>query len=179
MNLTRRKENSSISTCHHYFVVVQGSGKQFWNEQTGLLSWSSPILPAAKQHICRGAPGWVQSVKRPTSAQVVISQLAGSSPASGSVMTAQSLEPISDLCRVSLSLFPFPAWAFCLSVSLSLSKVNKHFKTWKYLPRAEWLTDRWPQSTAIVHVHENHISIYTQIYIICICYCYILHIIYI
>ena len=40
----------------------------------------------------RGA--WVaQSVKRLTSAQVVISPFVGSSPASGSVLTARSLEP--------------------------------------------------------------------------------------
>ena len=40
--------------------------------------------------------GLVQSVKRPTSAQVMISQSMSSSPASGSVLTAQSLEPVSD-----------------------------------------------------------------------------------
>ena len=37
-----------------------------------------------------------QSVKRPTSAQVMISHSVGSSPALGSVLTAQSLEPTSD-----------------------------------------------------------------------------------
>ena len=43
----------------------------------------------------RGA--WVaQSVERPTSAQVMISRSVSSSPASGSVLTAQSLEPVSD-----------------------------------------------------------------------------------
>ena len=50
-----------------------------------------------------------QSVKRPTSAQVMISQFVSSSPASGSVLTAQTLEPTSDSMSV------------CLSVSLSLS----------------------------------------------------------
>ena len=51
---------------------------------------------------------WVaQSAKRPTSAQVMISQLAGSSPGSGSVLTAQSLEPASDSVSPSLSL-PLP-----------------------------------------------------------------------
>ena len=40
---------------------------------------------------------WVaQLVKCLTSAQVMISQLVGSSPVSGSVLTAQSLEPASD-----------------------------------------------------------------------------------
>ena len=37
-----------------------------------------------------------QWVKRPTLAQVTISQFVGSSPMSGSVLTAQSLEPASD-----------------------------------------------------------------------------------
>ena len=37
-----------------------------------------------------------QSVKRPTSAQVMTSRFAGSSPASGSVLTSQGLEPASD-----------------------------------------------------------------------------------
>ena len=51
---------------------------------------------------------WVaQSVKWPTSAQVMISRSVSSSPASGSVLTAQSLEPASD--SVSPSLCPSPA----------------------------------------------------------------------
>ena len=61
-----------------------------------------------------------QSVERPTSAQVMISQFMSSSPASGSVLTAQSLE--SALDSVSPSLCPFPAHA----LSLSLSIINKH-----------------------------------------------------
>ena len=48
---------------------------------------------------------WVaQSVKRPTSAQIMISQFVSLSPASSSVLTAQSLEPASD--SVSPSLHP-------------------------------------------------------------------------
>ena len=43
------------------------------------------------------------SVKRPTSAQVTISRLMGSSPASGSVLTARSLELLRIL-RLPLSL---------------------------------------------------------------------------
>ena len=51
----------------------------------------------------RGA--WVaQSVKRPTLAQVMLSRFVSSSPASGSVLTAQSLEPVSDSVSPSLSL---------------------------------------------------------------------------
>ena len=55
----------------------------------------------------RGA--WVaQLVRRPTSAQVMISRFVGSSPASGSMLTAQSLEPASDSVSPSLSLPPAP-----------------------------------------------------------------------
>ena len=58
---------------------------------------------------------WVaQSVKRPTSAQVVISRSVSSSPASGSVLTAQSLEPASVSVSPSLSA-PLP---FALRLSL-------------------------------------------------------------
>ena len=57
-----------------------------------------------------------QSVKRPTSAQVMISQLVSWSPTSGSVLTAQSLEPASDSVSPSLSL---PLLRSC-SVSLCL-----------------------------------------------------------
>ena len=50
---------------------------------------------------------WVaQSVKRPTSAQVTISLFVGSSPALGSVLTAQSLEPALDSVSPSLSAPP-------------------------------------------------------------------------
>ena len=63
---------------------------------------------------------WVaQSVGRLTSAPVMISQSMSSSPALGSVLIAQSLEPTSD--SVSPSLCPSPAHA--------LSKINK--KTFK------------------------------------------------
>ena len=59
---------------------------------------------------------WVaQSVERPTLAQVMISQYQGSSPVSGSVLTAQSLEPASD--SVSPSLSAPPLLMLCLSLS--------------------------------------------------------------
>ncbi|XP_053755436.1 solute carrier family 25 member 45 isoform X1 [Panthera pardus] len=69
-----------------------------------------PLLLFRKQN--RGA--WVaQSVKRPTSAQVTILQFVSSSPGSGSVLTAQSLEPALD--SVSLSLCSSPAHALSLN----------------------------------------------------------------
>ena len=55
-----------------------------------------------------------QSAQRPTSAQVMISRFVSSSPASGSVLTARSLEPASD--SVSPSLSPSPAHALSLSL---------------------------------------------------------------
>ena len=67
-----------------------------------------------ENHILWGA--WVaQSVKRPTSAQVMISRSVSSSPASGSVLTAQSLEPVTD--SVSPSLSDPPLFVLCLSLS--------------------------------------------------------------
>uniref|UniRef100_A0A8C9M2M8 REST corepressor 1 n=1 Tax=Panthera tigris altaica TaxID=74533 RepID=A0A8C9M2M8_PANTA len=51
-----------------------------------------------------GRGAWVaQSVERPTSAQVTISRSVSSSPVSGSVLSAQSLEPVSDSVSPSLS----------------------------------------------------------------------------
>ena len=70
-----------------------------------------------------GAPGWTQSVKCPTSAQVMISWFVGLSPA---VLTDQRLEPTSDsriLC-LPLSLSAPALLVFSLSLSLSLSKIN-------------------------------------------------------
>ena len=57
-------------------------------------------------------------VKRPTSAQVTISRSVSSSPASGSVPTARSLEPASDSVTPSLSDPP-------CSCSVSLGLKNK------------------------------------------------------
>ena len=59
---------------------------------------------------------WVaRSVKRTTSVQVMISWSVSSSPASGSVLTAQSLEPVSDSGSPSLSAPPL--FMLCLSLS--------------------------------------------------------------
>ena len=69
-----------------------------------------------------------QSVKHQTSAQVMIAQLVGLSPVWGSVLTAQSLEPALDSGSPFLSALS-PSHA--LSLSLSLSKINKHLKSLK------------------------------------------------
>ena len=66
-----------------------------------------------KKYFLGGA--WVaQSVKRLTSAQVMISQLVSLSHMSGSVLTAQSLEPASH--SVSPSLSASPLLVLCLSL---------------------------------------------------------------
>ena len=63
----------------------------------------------------RGA--WVaQSIKCPTSAKVMILWSMSSSPESGSVLAAQSLEPASDSVSMSLSAPP-PLALFSLSLS--------------------------------------------------------------
>ena len=61
-----------------------------------------------------------RSLERPTSAQVMISLLVGSSPASGSVLTARRPEPASDSVSPTPSVCPSPAH------TLSLSLKNKH-----------------------------------------------------
>ena len=64
---------------------------------------------------------WVaQSVKHPTSAQVMILRFMGSRPASGSVLTAQSLEPASD--SVSPSLCAPPLLMLCLKINKNIKK---------------------------------------------------------
>ena len=71
------------------------------------------LLPDWKISTYWGA--WVaQLVKHATPPQVMMSQFMGLSPASGSVLTAQSLEPASD--SVSPSLCPSPARALSLSL---------------------------------------------------------------
>ena len=77
-----------------------------------------------------------QSVERPTSALVMISRSVSLSPASGSALTAQSLEPVSD--SVSPSLSAPPLLTLCLSLS------QKYIKTLKkiFLRNASFKTHR-------------------------------------
>ena len=75
---------------------------------------------SALKNSYRGA--WVaQSVERPTSAQVAISLSVSSSPASGSGLMAQSLEPVSDSVSPSLSAPP----PFMLGLSLSQKSLKR------------------------------------------------------
>ena len=77
-----------------------------------------PLLACSLSKIDTFRGAWVaRSVKRLTLAQVTISRSVSSSPASGSVLTAQSLEPALDSVSHSLSAPP-PCY-------LSLSLKNK------------------------------------------------------
>ena len=62
-----------------------------------------------------------QSVEHPTSAQVMISRSMSSGPAWGSVLTAQSLEPVLDSVSPTVSALP----PLALSLSVSLPFKNK------------------------------------------------------
>ena len=83
----------------------------------------------------------LQSVKRPTSAQVMISQFVSSSSALGFVLTAQSLKPALDSVSLSLSA-PLP-----LMLSLSLKNkdvknilINKiKFQLFTYISMNSWI----------------------------------------
>ena len=83
------------------------SGSSFTDPALGILVLKCPA---------RGT--WVaQLVKRPTSAQVMISQFVSSGPTSGSVLSSQSLEPASDSVSPHLSVPPM--LMLCLSLSLN------------------------------------------------------------
>ena len=67
------------------------------------------------------------SVGRPTSAQVMISQFVGSSPVSGSVLTARSPEPASDSVSPSLSAPPLLVPCLFLNATLLGLKASAYY----------------------------------------------------
>ena len=69
-----------------------------------------------------------QSVGPPTSAQVMISWFVGLSPASGSVLTAQSLESASDSVSSSLSVPPPLILFLSLKINKNIKKLKKEKK---------------------------------------------------
>ena len=73
-----------------------------------------------------------QPVKQPTSAQVMISRSVGSSPASGSVLTAQSLGPASDSVVPPLSAPPLLVLCVCVCLSLKNKYTLKNILTFIY-----------------------------------------------
>ena len=85
-------------------------------KQDSLNQGQMPGRTGAKTKGRHGAHWVASSVKHLTSAPVMISQLVGSSPASGTVLTAQSLEPASG--AVSPSLSAPSLLTLCLPLSL-------------------------------------------------------------
>ena len=118
--LSQLKHRTSAQVMISQFVGSSpASGSVLTAQGLEPASDSVSLSLSLKNKLKRGT--WVaQSVKRLTLAQVVISQFVSSSPASGSVLTAQSLEPASDSVSPSLSV-PSP-----LMLSFSLSLKNKH-----------------------------------------------------
>ena len=88
-----------------------------------------------------------QSVKHPTSAQVMISRFVSSSPASGSVLTARSLEPASDSVSPSLSASS--------PLVLCLSKLNKRLKTLVFLIKNIKIKNNFNNIKKHKNVHET------------------------
>ena len=78
----------------------------------------------------KGGTWLAQLFKQLTSTQIMFSWFMGSSPALGSVLTAQSLEPASDSVSPSFSVPPHPSPPpHFVSVSVSVSlKNNQSFK---------------------------------------------------
>ena len=100
-----------LATCHKSHGATQKHTMGYMNE------------------IWKSWGAWVaQSVKCLTLAQVMMSQFMGLSPTSGSVLTAQSLEPASDSVSpslsLSLSLSAPPLLTLCLFFSVSKIKIN-------------------------------------------------------
>ena len=77
-----------------------------------------------------GGPGWLSqlSVQLLVSAQVMISQFVGSIPVSGSVLTAQSLEPALDSVYPPLSASPLLMGGLSFSLSLPPNKQTLEIK---------------------------------------------------
>ena len=77
----------------------------------------SPAHTLSLSKINKHWGAWVaQSVEHLTLAQVMVSQFVGLSPASGSVLTAQNLEPPSDSVSPPLSTPPMLMLCLCLSI---------------------------------------------------------------
>ena len=104
---------------HAYPLLLTPTGASSTLGKRDGAAWHPPPNNGSKRRQEYSQPwgAWVaQSVKRLTSAQVMISQFVGSSPASGSVLTARSLEPVSDSASPSLPAPPL------LMLSLSVSQ---------------------------------------------------------
>ena len=111
----------ALVTLYKISLILSSWPSEFSSHSPCRNLFNSLLCSALFLNAFRMSKGWgvwvSQSVKHLTSAQVMISQLVSSSPVSGSLRTAQSLEPASD--SVSPSLSAPPLLALCLSLSFS------------------------------------------------------------
>ena len=118
--LTKDQPSNKTSSCPSLFAKV--AKHTLCTRTRGLLACQQFqrgcfVFATSTKHVSGRGVWEAQSVEHLTSAQVMISQFVSSRPASGSLLSAGSLEPASDSVSLSLPL---------LSLSLSLSKINKH-----------------------------------------------------
>ena len=105
--------HGTFSKIDHMLGHKTSINKFLKNEVTPVIFPNYNTMKLENNHQWGAWVAW--SVKRRTSAQVMISRSMSSSPASGSVLTAQSLEPVSDSVFPSLSAPPL--FMLCLSLS--------------------------------------------------------------
>ena len=120
MVLTIKARQVVTETAHGVGLQLQELGlmmRKFW---IYCPAWYYPAVPYCIVKISMRSAWVAQSVERLTSAQVMILWFMGLSPVSGSVLTAQSLDPALD--SVSPSLSAPPLLTLCLSLSLSKHK---------------------------------------------------------
>ena len=103
----------------HFWNTIEASKLGVAEVMTQFLHLFSTQIIYLHRKINQGDAWVAQSVRHPTLAQVLISQFVSSSPASGSVLTAQSLEPVLDSVSPSLSAPP-PAHTLSLKNKLTL-----------------------------------------------------------
>ena len=103
-----------LSMCYVLIWVVVARTSTYLNIEQHTPDWYILCIYVYLHQRKKWGGAWVaQSVKRLTSAQVMVSRFMGSSPTSGSVLTARSLEPASD------SVSPLcPSSTHTLSLSL-------------------------------------------------------------
>ena len=132
-----------------YFLNVLISRTMYWS----ICRWNYMMFGFYFKIIQERGTWVVQSVKRPTSAQVTISWFMRLSPTSGCVLTARSLEPASDSVSPSLPIPCFLSLSLLQKQTLKIKKKKQIIKLkviklknyWKYiLYKAvfQWLLER-------------------------------------
>ena len=121
-----KNENSTVQTIREAakavlrgkYIAIQAYHRK--QERSQIHNLTLHLKELEKEQ--KGVPGWISQLSIWFLAQAMISQFMDSSPMSGSVLTAQSLEPALD--SVSPLFSAPPSLALCLC----LSKINKMLK---------------------------------------------------